>query len=144
MLSELALGIADGAERAQALEHVSDCVECRHELERQSTAADELLMLVPGQEPPIGFELRVVQSIQPGPERRRRLARWLVPATAVLAAVVVTAGAMFVGTGGDRRLADQYRATLAEANGRYFNAVRLEDAVGRDSGVVFTYRGSPS
>jgi hypothetical protein len=144
VLSELALGIADGEERAQALEHVSDCAGCRQELERQSAAADELLLLAPGQEPPIGFELRVLQTIQPPRERRRVLFRWLMPATAVLAAIAVTAGAMFVGTRDDRRLADQYRATLAEANGRYFNAVRLEDAAGRDSGVLFTYRGSPS
>jgi hypothetical protein len=144
VLSELALGIADGAERAQALEHVADCAGCQRELERQSAAADELLMLAPGQEPPIGFELRVLQTIQPPRERRRALRRWLVPATAVLAAVAVTAGAMTLGTRDDRRLADQYRATLAEANGRYFNAVRLEDAAGRDNGVLFTYTGSPS
>jgi hypothetical protein len=143
-LSELALGVADGEERARALEHVTDCADCRHELERQSAVADELLMLAPGQEPPIGFELKVLQTIQPQPERRRLAFRRLVPAAAVLAAVLVTFGAMFVGTRGDRRLADQYRATLAEANGRYFNAVRLEDAAGRDSGVLFTYRGSPS
>ena len=144
VLSELALGIADGAERAQALEHVTDCAGCRQELERQSAVADELLMLAPGEEPPIGFELAVLRSIQPQPERRRLLFRRLLPATAVLAAVLVTFGATFLGTRDDRRLADQYRATLAEANGRYFNAVRLQDAAGRDSGVLFTYRGSPS
>src|SRR5262245_55038738 len=144
VLSELALGIADGAERARALEHVNDCTGGRQELERQSAVADELLMLAPGEEPPIGFELAVLQSIQPRPERRRLLFRRLVPATAVLAAVLVTFGAMFLGTRDGRRLADQYRATLAEANGRYFNAVRLQDAAGRDSGVLFTYRGSPS
>jgi Putative zinc-finger len=144
VLSELALGIADGEERAQVLEHVSDCTDCRQELERQSAVADELLLLAPGQEPPIGFELEVLRSIQPEPRRNRSIFRWLVPATALLAAVLVTAGAMSLATRDDRRLADQYRATLAEANGRYFTAVRLQDAAGRDGGVLFTYRGSPS
>ncbi len=144
VLSELAIGIADGAERAQALDHVSDCADCRQELERQSAVADELLLLAPGQEPPIGFELQVLRSIQPEPQRARSIFAWLVPATAVVAAVAITAGAMFLGGRDDRRLADQYRATLAEANGRYFDAVRLQDAAGRDGGVLFTYRGSPS
>ena len=58
--------------------------------------------------------------------------------------MVVTAGALSFATRDDRRLADQYRATLAEANGRYFDAIRLQDAAGRDGGVLFTYRGSPS
>ena len=68
VLSELAIGIADGAERAQALDHVSDCADCRQELDRQSAVADELLLLAPGQEPPIGFELQVLRSIQPAPQ----------------------------------------------------------------------------
>ena len=144
VLSELALGIADGAERARALDHVSDCADCRQELERQSAVADELLVLAPGQEPPIGFELEVLRSIQPEPLPERSIFRWLVPATAVFAAVLVTAGALSLATRDDRRLADQYRATLAEANGRYFDAIRLQDAAGRDGGVLFTYRGSPS
>lgn len=143
-LTELALGIADGEERAQVLEHVSDCTDCRQDLERQSAVADELLLLAPGQEPPIGFELEVLRSIQPEPRRGRSIFKWIVPATAVLAAVLVTAGALSLATRDDRRLADQYRATLAEANGRYFDAVRLQDAAGRDGGVLFTYRGSPS
>lgn len=144
VLTEVALGIADGAERARALEHVADCTECQRELERQSAVADELLVLAPAQEPPLGFELRVLRSIQPPPARMRSVLRWLVPVTAAVAAVLVTAGAMLVGFSDERRLADQYRATLAEANGKYFGATRLEDATGREGGVLFVYRGSPS
>jgi hypothetical protein len=51
---------------------------------------------------------------------------------------------MFAGFRDDRRLADHYRATLAQAHGQYFGSVRLHDAVGKPGGVVFTYRGSPS
>jgi Putative zinc-finger len=42
---ELALGIADGAERAEALRHLSACAECRRALEQLSQVADELLVL---------------------------------------------------------------------------------------------------
>jgi hypothetical protein len=143
VLAELALGIADGAERSRALEHVAACADCRQELDRHTDVADGLLVLAPAEEPPLGFELRVLRAIQP-PERRRASLRRLLPAFAVVAAVAVTAGAMVLGTSGDRRLADHYRATLAEADGEYFGALRLQDAAGRQGGVVFTYRGSPS
>lgn len=148
LLAELALGIADGRERSRALEHVAECPDCQHELERQAAVADGLLTLAVDEEPPLGFETRVLRSIFPAPSptraRRRFVLRWLVPAVAVLAAVALTAGAMWVGTRDERQLADHYRGTLDEAHGEYFGAVRLEDAAGRQGGVVFRYHGSPS
>jgi Putative zinc-finger len=145
-LPELALGIADGAERARLLEHLAECPDCRRELERQSAIADELLVLAPEEEPPPGFELGVLRSILPDARTRRRrsLLRPLAVAAAVLLAVAVTAGGMLVGFREDRRLADHYRATLAQANGTYFGATRLTDPAGRQGGVVFVYRGNPS
>ena len=44
---ELALGIADGAERASALRHVANCPDCRRVLDELSTVSDELLLLAP-------------------------------------------------------------------------------------------------
>jgi Putative zinc-finger len=143
LLPELALGIADGEERARALEHVADCSDCRRELERLSAVSDELLVLAPEQEPPLGFELNVLRAIRPQ-ERRGRLILRLAVVGAILAAIAVTAGAMLVGFRDDRRLADQYRSVLAEAHGTYFGATRFEDAAGRSGGVLFIYRGSPS
>jgi hypothetical protein len=145
-LAELALGIADGAERARMLEHVEECPECRQELERQSQIADGLLTLAPEEEPPIGFELGVLQAIQPPAPARRRRSVWrpLAVAAVVAAAVAVTAGGMLAGFRDDRRLADQYRAALAEANGAYFAARQLVDPAGRRGGVLFVYRGAPS
>lgn len=144
LLTELALGIADGAERARALEHVADCADCQREVERQSAIADGLLVLAPEQEPPPGFELSVLRSIQPPAEKRGSILRPLAVVAAVAAAVAITAGGMLLGFRDDRRLADQYRASLAEANGTYFGAVRFADLAGRPGGVLFTYRGSPS
>jgi hypothetical protein len=145
LVPELALGIADGEERARALEHVADCADCRRELERLSGIADELLELAPEQEPPVGFELRVLRSLEPQrPRAGRTLRRPLVLAAAALTASAVTAGAMVLSFRDDRRLADHYRAALVEAHGSYFGAARLHDAAGTEGGVVFAYRGSPS
>jgi hypothetical protein len=144
LISEVALGIADGEERARVLEHVAGCGDCRAELERQSTVADGLLSLAPGVEPPFGFELGVRRAIEPPKPSRRRFLRPLVAATAVVAAVAITAGAMFASFDDDRRLADHYRTVLAQANGTYFGATRFEDPAGRPGGVAFAYRGTPS
>jgi hypothetical protein len=144
LITELALGIADGEERARVLEHVEDCAECRRELERQSAIADGLLTLAPEQEPPIGFELSVLLAIlAPGP-RGRSILRPLAAVAAVAVAVAITAGGMLLGFRDERRLADHYRATLTLANGTYFGARVLADPAGHPGGVVFAYRGSPS
>jgi hypothetical protein len=145
LAAELALGIADGEDRERVLTHVADCPGCRRELERLSTVADDLLVLAPEEEPPLGFETGVLGSIHPVPPKRRRFtfAR-LAFVAAVVATAALTAGGMFVGFRDDRRVADHYRATLAQAHGSYFGASRFHDAAGRQAGVLFTYRGSPS
>ena len=145
LLPELALGITDGQERVRVLEHVAVCAECRRELESLSVVADELLELAPEREPPAGFELRLLGSLEP-PSRRPRhtLRRPFALAAVAAAAVAVTVGVMLGVTRDDRNLASHYRSVLAEAHGSYFGAVRLHDAAGAESGVVFLYRGSPS
>lgn len=145
LAAELALGIADGEDRARVLEHLAGCPECRREVESFSAVADQLLTLAPEQEPPLGFELRVLRSLEPPRPKRRRIAlRLALAAAAALAAAGITAGALLYGFRDERRLADHYRATLDQAQGSYFGAVRLHDAAGEPAGVVFTYRGSPS
>jgi hypothetical protein len=144
LLPEIALGIADGADRAQVLEHVADCAECRLELDRQSTIADELLALAPEEEPRPGFELGVLRAIEPPPAKRRSILRPWPALAAAAAAALITAGAMVFAFRDDRRLADQYRATLARAHGTYFGSIRLSDAAGRPGGVLYRYQGSPS
>src|SRR5512133_319632 len=115
--AELALGIADGEQRAQALRHVAECAECRRLVEELSAVGDELLLLAPDVDPPAGFESRALARIAPAPRprRRRRTIFGAVAAAAAAAAVavVVTLGA----TSDDRRLAADYRDTLAVAHG---------------------------
>ena len=67
-LPELALGIADGEQRALALVHIAHCPECRRALEELASLADELVALTPQREPPPGFENRVLDRLD-SPER---------------------------------------------------------------------------
>jgi hypothetical protein len=143
LLPELALGVAEGEERGMLLEHLADCPGCRQRLAELAEVADEILLLAPSEEPPAGFETRVLGELQPRPPRRRRRVplRLLIPAASAALAVAAT---MVFAYRGDRDLADRYRSTLAEANGRYLSAERLSAPSGEDVGVAFGYEGSPS
>jgi hypothetical protein len=143
VLPELALGIADGEERARALEHVATCSDCRRELEELAAIADELVTMVPEREPPVGFEAGVLERLRP-PTGSRTARRRLALAAAALAAAAVTALAMVFAYRDDHRLASQYRAALMGANGKYFQSGRLLAADGTVVGTVFGYEGSPS
>ena len=142
LAAEVALGISSGEERASVLAHLGRCPACRAELDELSEVADELLLLAPPREPPVGFETRVLDRFGRRPARR-----WLGHfrvAAAALAAGAVTAAVMFAVFSDDRRVASDYRESLARVNGRYFDAERLRDATGRTVGQVFGYEGSPS
>jgi hypothetical protein len=144
LAAELALGITDGAERAQALRHLAECAECRRHVEELSAVADDLLLLAPDHEPPAGFESRVLERIAPAPRPRRRRRAFLVPAFAAAAAALAAAALVFTATGNDRRLAEHYRETPAVAHGHSFEAAPLRDPGGAHAGIVYGYRGSPS
>lgn len=141
MAADLALGIVEGEERGRALQHLAECPDCRAEVEKYSELADELLLLAPRREPPVGFESRVLDEVLPAPKpkRRRRLQLFLAPAAAALAAVGITLALV----SGDLRTASHYRNTLKEANGTEFEAYSL-DSGSRLAGTVFSYEGSPS
>ena len=143
---ELALGIADGADRAQALRHLAECAECRRLVEELSAVGDDLLLLAPEHEPPAGFESRVLARLAPAPRPRprRRLRAVLFPVAAAAAATLATVAIVLNVTGGDRRLAEHYRDTLAVAHGSSFEAAELRDPAGVKAGIVYGYRGSPS
>ena len=139
---EIALGIADGADRAWALDHLADCPECRARIERLSVLADELLLIAPGVEPPAGFEGRVVESIHPPVRSRGR--RLALPVAAALAAAACAAAVVWFALGDDRQLADSYRDTLAVAHGQYFDAAPLELPGGQPIGYAYGYQGRTS
>jgi hypothetical protein len=147
---EIALGITDGEERAEALRHLSTCPDCRRAVAQLTQVADELLMFAPVQEPPAGFESRVVEAMELGRPTRRGLPRWLAPRWLAprlgpaLATAAVTAAVLIGVYNDDRQTADRYREALDEAGGQYFQADRLADEAGARGGVVFGYEGSPS
>ena len=146
---EMALGIVDGEERAEARRHLSTCAECRRAVDDLAEVADELLMLAPVQEPPEGFESRVAEGFglrQPARRRPSRLSlRWLAPRLGpALAAAAVTAAVLVGVYHDDHQTAQRYRETLAQAGGRYFQADALADRNGARAGVAFGYEGSPS
>jgi hypothetical protein len=140
---EVALGTIEGEARAEALRHLATCADCRRLVDQLSAVADELLLAAPVQEPPAGFESRVIEAIVPRPRRRgwRRL-----PAVigAAVAAAAVTAAALIAVYHDDRVTAERYRETLAQADGRYFEAGPLRDETGAEAGIVFGYQGTPS
>lgn len=145
LAGEVALGIADGEERASALEHVAECPTCRARLERLSALADELLLVAPAIEPPAGFETRVTAGIAPPRRRREPLWRRMrIPVAAAAAAAAVAAGAVWLALGDDRSLADSYREALAVAHGEYFEASPIEAPGGKPVGYAYGYQGDTS
>lgn len=148
LASELALGIATAEERARSVEHLAGCASCRKRLDELSGVADDLLLLAPPHEPPIGFETRVLERIhssRQSPPRRFSSARMAAAlAAAALLLIVAAAGAVLRVTSADRELASSYRRTLAVADGEYFSAKPLYGQGKKASGHVFGYQGSPS
>jgi hypothetical protein len=98
-LAELALGIATGRERAAALAHVSQCPSCHGEMEQLSLAADSLLEVIPGVDPPLGFEVRLAERVAPGRRAARSSRRWGYRRLSVGLALVVAVVALGAGVG---------------------------------------------
>lgn len=91
LADELALGVLFGRDRAKALAHAHHCDDCAAELRQLTAVSDGLLGLVPGREPSIGFEIRMMNRLGLA-ERSRRGRSWL--ASAAVAAVIATVFAL--------------------------------------------------
>ncbi|HXA33764.1 MAG TPA: hypothetical protein VNV87_16040 [Acidimicrobiales bacterium] len=109
-LAELALGALDGRSRSEALEHVASCPRCRATLEHLSGVTDTLLQLAPEVEPPLGFELRLVEKLNAADAAKPRATerarqRWfrragpLIAAAAVLLLVGIGVGSLVMPRG---------------------------------------------
>ncbi|MBA4863630.1 zf-HC2 domain-containing protein [Streptomyces sp. PSKA54] len=61
--AELALGVLPGRERAEAVAHLDRCADCREYIEQLTLVGDGLIGLLPGSEPPVGFETRVARAL---------------------------------------------------------------------------------
>jgi hypothetical protein len=91
---ELALGILDGAERAELLLHLAGCPRCQEHVNELAGVADGLTRLAPDVEPPFGFSRRVETAMRGG--RRRLVRRWATVAVAAAAAAIISVAAVRV------------------------------------------------
>lgn len=115
--AEYALDILESGRRAEVAAHILRCRTCREEVNGMRAAADQLLELVPGTEPPLGFDRRVLERFgHPITPNRRRLRVVLTAAAAVLIAVAATVGA--VTSGGSHSTAPKvtYEAALEQGS----------------------------
>ena len=158
-LAELALGIATGRERAEALAHLQRCSSCYAEMEQLSLAADSMLEVVPGVEPPLGFEVRLAERLGAGRDARQLTSRqllsrqgtgrqgrtrWFALASACLAAIVVLGAGAGIGwlVRGGQPPAVARAAFGTGPGGRA--STRSLDAGGRVLGYVTVYWGATS
>jgi hypothetical protein len=146
-LAELALGILMGRERALILAHVEGCSNCDAEVEQLSLAADSLLEMAPDIEPPLGFEVRLMERFgaRPAAYRRGRRQWRLRQSSLVLASLVifgaVGAGAGWLAWGG--RPQTVVRSAFGTAPGGQIETESLV-AGGRTLGEVVVYSGRTS
>lgn len=93
-LAELALGISTGRERAETLSHLEQCPACHAEMEQLSVAADSMLAVIPGLDPPLGFEVRLAARLRSGAAVRRLAPPWwrMRRTSLVLACLLAIAG----------------------------------------------------
>jgi hypothetical protein len=92
--TELGLGVLTGRERARAVEHLQQCGRCRARVHQMAFTSDELLRLVPGQQPPAGFSAQVTERLRQAakPPGRSRRSRALAAAAVVLLGAAGLAG----------------------------------------------------
>jgi hypothetical protein len=93
---ELALGIVGGPQRADALQHASECGPCRVLVGELAEAADALPLLAAEAEPPQGFEDRVLAALNAPRRRTRRRIAVGVAVAAAAAAIVSIVGVRIV------------------------------------------------
>lgn len=138
---ELALDVLTGYERATAQAHLGLCPQCREYVSSLTQIGDRLLTLVPGVEPPVGFEDRVLAGMGfPAHRVAKPRRRWwpVTVAAAALIAVIFGVGGWVVGD-----LAHRDTTSVADANHQVLRFAQFSTADQRQVGQVFTYGGSP-
>lgn len=63
LAAELALNVLPGRERDEALDHLDRCPGCRDMVSALTVTGDRMVELLPGAEPPAGFEQRVLTAL---------------------------------------------------------------------------------
>jgi predicted anti-sigma-YlaC factor YlaD len=133
---ELALGTVGGPDRAEALEHTSECGPCRAFVGELAEAADALPLLAAEAEPPPGFEERVLAALKAPRRRKRRLVAAAVAVAAAAATIVSIVGVRVV-----ESIQDSDRVVSAASHVR---SSQMMGANGLEVGNVFVSNGTPS
>jgi predicted anti-sigma-YlaC factor YlaD len=133
---ELALGIVGGPERAEALQHASECGPCRALVGELAEAADALPLLAAEAEPPPGFEERVLAALRAPRRRNRRRSAALVAVAAAAATIVSIVGVRVV-----ESVQETNRVVTAASDVR---SAQMNGANGLEVGNVFASNGTPT
>ncbi|WP_406482193.1 hypothetical protein [Streptomyces sp. NBC_01615] len=153
--AELALGVLPGRERVGAVAHLDGCADCRDYVGQLILVGDGLIGLLPGSEPPVGFETRVAQAISGAPAHegrpharatglphqsvRGRLQLRIAALVAVLA-LAVGFGGWAVGTAIEDVTAGPSHSAVANM---LWGRLTSTEAVGKPVGEIFAHAGSP-
>ena len=141
MTADLALGVLTGRARAQAIMHLDGCGTCRERIRDLALTGEELLGLLPGREPPAGFETRVMGRLGFTGRHRRHppgRRRWMLPA----AAATIIAVAAGLGGWGMRGAAPASPPAVSVAQPALHTAA-LTTASHQTIGTIFLYNGRP-
>ncbi|HEY2281250.1 MAG TPA: hypothetical protein VGI00_23060 [Streptosporangiaceae bacterium] len=140
--TELGLGVLTGRERAQAVEHVQQCGRCRARVHGMAFTSDELLSLVPGQQPPAGFSAQVTERLRQArkpPGRSRRPRAW---AAAAAVAMVLLGSAGLAGWG--LRTGPESSGPAAPTGSAALSTAALISPAHRSVGKVYLHAGRHS
>jgi hypothetical protein len=133
---EIALGIVSGPQRADALQHASECGPCRVLVGELAEAADALPLLAAEAEPPPGFEQRVLSALKrPRWRNRRRVAA---------AVAVAAAAATIMSIVGVRIVESTQETTASPAAASKVRSAEMMGANGLHVGNVFVTNGNPA
>jgi hypothetical protein len=91
--AEFSLGILTPDEHDSVAAHLRACPACRLEVESMQSVSEQLLDLIPGTEPPLGFDRRVLSRVgSPLKPARRRFRIVATLAAAAVIAITATIG----------------------------------------------------
>ncbi|MCW7942983.1 hypothetical protein AAW14_13235 [Streptomyces hygroscopicus] len=156
--AELALGVLPARERAEAVAHLDGCADCREYIEHLTLVGDRLIGLLPGSEPPVGFESRVAHALtQAAPSHEGRShargsgivykgvgGRIRLRAASAVAALALSVGfgGWAVGTAIEGILAGP-SGPAEVATGMLWGGLTSARSLGKPTGEVYAHPGSP-
>lgn len=159
--AELALGVLPGRERAGAVAHLERCADCREFIRQLTQVGDRLIGLLPGSEPPVGFETRVAQMLTQdaasgaaahegrtlAPPRPARFVGRIRPGVAAVATLLVLAvgfGGWSVGTAIQGTVARPAQSTANRDTDMLWGGLMSAQAqAGKPAGEVYAHAGTP-